>query len=94
MNNFVFLKKEELQNLIRTEVEIAVMAALTANGRVGVKDATPKYLNRQEAADMLHVSLSTVHRLVNQKYLKCRKVGRKSLFLLADVEKVIITLNK
>lgn len=52
-----------------------------------------KYLTRQETADYLRCSLSTIHRMVNNGTLPCRKVGRKSLFLLSDVENVVLTLN-
>lgn len=93
MKNFIFFEKEDLQSIIRAEVEIAVAAALAA-GSGRAKEVTPKYLSRQDAADTLHVSLSTLHRLVSQGYLKCRKVGRKSLFLLSDLEKVVLTLNQ
>ena len=52
-----------------------------------------KYLTRQETADYLRCSLSSLHRMVNNGTLPCRKVGRKSLFLLSDVENIILTLN-
>lgn len=52
-----------------------------------------KYLTRQETADYLRCSLSSLHRMVNNGTLPCRKVGRKSLFLLSDVENVVLTLN-
>ncbi len=52
-----------------------------------------KYLTRQETADYLRCSLSSLHRMVNNGTLPCRKVGRKSLFLLSDVENAVQTLN-
>ncbi len=95
MEKFIFFEKEDLQNLIRVEVEMAVTAALMAEDKQQRgKNATPKYLDRQAAAEMLHISMSTLHRLVSHKHLKCRKVGRKTLFLLSDVEKVVLTINQ
>lgn len=95
MENFIFFERKDLQDLIRVEVEMAVTAALMAEDKqLRGRGTAPKYLNRQAAAEMLHISMSTLHRLVRQKHLKCRKVGRKSLFLLSDVEKVVLTINQ
>ena len=93
-NNIILLGKEELQALVRSECETAIMAAVKECINAQKKCASPKYLNRREAADMLKISTSTLHRLVNQQHLKCRKVGRKTLFLSSDVENVVLTLNK
>lgn len=95
MTNIVLIEKEELQALIRSEVEIAVTAALNAETKQPKMSSTvPTYLGRNDAAELLRISLSTLGRLVQQGHLKCRKVGRRSLFLLSDLEKVVLTLNQ
>lgn len=95
MTNIVLIEKEELQALIRSEVETAVAALLSAQNKQSQKrNAAPAYLGRTDAAELLRISLSTLGRLVKGGHLKCRKVGRKSLFLLSDLEKVVLTLNQ
>ena len=94
MKNYIFLEKEELQTLIRLECKTAIATAIIEYVNAQKKCASPKYLSRKEVAEMLKISISTLHRLVNLQHLKCRKVGRKTLFLHSDVEKVILTLNK
>lgn len=92
MTNLILFEKGELRSLIRSEVEQAVANAMTDNK--AQKKTASKYLTRQEAANMLKISLSTLQRLVNQQHLTARKVGRKTLFLLSDVHNTVLTLNK
>ena len=95
MTQIILIEKEELQTLIRTEVEAAVTSALNAeNKQSQKKNADRVYMSRMDAALMLRISFSTLRRLVKQGHLKCHKVGRKSLFLLSDLEKVVLTLNQ
>lgn len=77
------------------KVDLLEQTMKTALSKIEVKKEkrSPKYLTRKEVTDMLRCSYSTVHRLINRGVLPCRKVGRKSLFLLSDVENVILTLN-
>ena len=49
----------------------------------------PKFLTRQQVAEMLGVSLVTVHSYVNRGLLECKKIGHKTLFSEADVLKAI-----
>lgn len=95
MTQIILIEKEELQALIRKEVEAAVTTVLNVESKQSQKrNAASVYMNRMDAALMLRISLSTLGRLVKQGHLKCRKVGRKSLFLLSDLEKVVLTLNQ
>lgn len=92
MDSIIVLKKEELRSLIREEMETAV-AKVKAEYEVQKKNA-PKYRTRQEAADELRVSLSSLHRLVATGQLPCIKIGRKSVFRDKDVQQFGITLNR
>ncbi len=80
----------KFDSLVKTTETIKVKLSKMEN-----KKSSPnnKYLTRQETADYLRCSLSSLHRMVNNGILPCRKVGRKSLFLLSDVENVVQTLN-
>lgn len=93
MKQLIFADRDDLLEMVNQQIEKVIRAEFTAFERTR-NDRKPIYLSRQDAADMLHVSLSTLHRLVGQGYLTCRKVGRKSLFLLSDLEKVVLTLNQ
>lgn len=91
----MYADAKELQALVRAEVEAAVTAVLSAQNKQSQKrNVAPAYLGRNDAAELLRISLSTLGRLVQQGHLKCRKVGRRSLFLLSDLEKVVLTLNQ
>lgn len=80
----------KVDSLMKTTETIEVKLSKMEN-----KKSSPnnKYLTRQETADYLRCSFSSLHRMVNNGILPCRKVGRKSLFLLSDVENVVQTLN-
>lgn len=92
MNNFKYFlvesKIESKLDKIEQKIDIAMSKINTKK-----EYKSPKYLTRKEVADMLNISYSTLHRLINRGTLPCRKVGRKSLFLLSDVENVVLTLN-
>lgn len=92
MTNFILFEKEELRTLIRSEVELAVANAMADNK--AQKKTASKYLTRNEAADELRVSLSSLHRLVATGQLPCIKIGRKSVFRDKDVQQVGIILNR
>lgn len=92
MKNFILFEKEELRFLIREEVETA-MATVKVKYEAQ-KNTAPKYLTRNEAADELRISLSTLHRLVATGQLCCIKIGRKSVFRDKDVQQVGIILNR
>lgn len=94
MKQITFADRDDLLEMVSQQIREVIRTEFVAFEQACNTREKPAYLDRQAAANMLHISLSTLHRLVNQKYLKCRKVGRKSLFLLSDIEKVVLTLNK
>jgi len=53
------------------------------------KEQEPRFITRAEVAEMLGVSLVTVHSYVNRGLLECKKIGHKTLFSEADVLKAI-----
>lgn len=52
-----------------------------------------RYLSRSEVCEMLHISYSTLHRMTRQGEIRCLKNGRRSLFLMSDVEAAMIPVN-
>ena len=52
-----------------------------------------RYLSRSEVCDLLHISYSTLHRMTRQGEIRCLKNGRRTLFLMSDVEAAMIPVN-
>lgn len=46
-------------------------------------------LTRTQVCTLLHISLPTLHRAVRLGVLKARKFGRRTLFRVSDIEKVL-----
>ena len=62
----------------------------TAISETMPKDTTPEYLSRKETAEMLGVSLPTLHSYVNKGYLTAQRVGEKTIrFRKEDVENAL-----
>jgi excisionase family DNA binding protein len=85
----VFDSDEELIDKITSNLKSAFKEELSHVNNKPRKNS-PQYLTRQEAADKLRISLSTLHRLVLNHYLPCKKVGRRAIFLESDVEAVLL----
>lgn len=95
MGKIIVSTLSDIQEIIRVEIQNALRSELASLEKMQKKSASEKkYLNRLEVAEFLGISLSTLHRIVANGYLPCRKIGRKSCYLRSDVEKVILTLNK
>ena len=45
-----------------------------------------RYLTRKEVAEKFHVTLSTVHAWINTGKIQAVKIGRRTLFDLAQIE--------
>lgn len=60
------------------------------------EEKEPRYYSRQEVADLLHVTLPTLHAMVNAGALHPMKVGGRVLFRAEFVDKAILdgTLRK
>ena len=53
------------------------------------QEQTPKYLTRQETADLLHVSLVTLHQWNREGTLKPRRIGNRVLYRLSEIEETL-----
>ncbi len=49
------------------------------------KEQEPRFITRAEVADLLGVSLVTVHSYVNRGLLQSRKIGNRTLFAESEV---------
>ena len=50
-------------------------------------------ISRLKAADMLHVTLSTLWRWDKDGFLKSTKVGKKLMYRASDIERILATQN-
>ena len=56
------------------------------------KQNSVEYLTRADVAERLHISFSTLNRLIHNSGLKAFKCGRRTLFRSTDVEAVLIEI--
>ncbi|WP_304735025.1 DUF3853 family protein [Duncaniella muris] len=52
-------------------------------------DSEPKYYNRKEIATILHVSLPTIDRMMQDGRLTAKRVGRRVLFDAQTIDKAV-----
>lgn len=64
----------------------AFVEKVAQRARQLAEEEKPRYYTRQEVADLLHVSLPTVHSMMNEGVLKPEKVGRRVLFAAQAVD--------
>lgn len=84
------LSLDDLKSTIQSIVSDEIQNALTALTDSLPKDTTPEYLTRKETAEMLGVSLPTLHGYVKKGYLPAHRVGEKTVrFKREDVEKAL-----
>ncbi|MDR2843029.1 MAG: helix-turn-helix domain-containing protein [Candidatus Symbiothrix sp.] len=88
----IFDSDEELVTKIASKVKDALKEQFTAISRKTRKDAVPRYLTRDEAAKTLRISISSIYRLMKNKTLPYKKVGRRVLILESDVQSIILDM--
>ncbi len=84
------LSLDDLSSTIKSIVSDEMKNALTTLTDSFPKDTTPEYLTRKETAEMLGVSLPTLHSYVKKGYLTAHRVGEKTVrFKREDVENAL-----
>ncbi|HUZ58677.1 MAG TPA: helix-turn-helix domain-containing protein [Hanamia sp.] len=92
MENLILVQKEELQTLIIDSVN-------TCLKYYKLPTSTPQpdsYITRQEAADILHITLPTLLTYTLDGKVKGYRIGRRVLYKKNEVEQAItaIAINK
>lgn len=77
---------------LTTEVHNALQTGLK-DLRKPEKQNSVEYLTRDDVVSLLHISFSTLNRMINKGVLKAYKLGRRTLFRSTDVELVLIKIN-
>lgn len=82
--SMICIDSEKLQQLIRSEIQIAVRNAFREHEEelapAGRGKVSPDYYTVQQLAQKWAVSTSTIWRHVKLRHIKCVKVGRRVLF--------------
>lgn len=82
------LTREDLLEQLRPLLELK-NEVITLKEDIG-KRASPKYLTISQVCERLHVSRSTVNRMMRNGDLKAMKAYRRVLFLESDINKLLI----
>jgi len=82
--------QQQLKNLI-TEGTKTALAELTATLQPPEPD---EYLTRQETADLLKITLSTIHDWVKREILKPYKIGNRTYFSRKQIAEQMFNSNK
>jgi excisionase family DNA binding protein len=83
------LTVNDLQNIIRTTIREEIQILLPKKG-------DPRYLTRKEAAELLKISLPTLHEYTRHGLVKGFRIGSRILYKLEDLEQdmKIIAVNR
>ena len=84
------LSLDDLKSTIQCIVADEIKNALITLTDSLPKDKTPEYLTRRQTAEMLGISLPTLHSYVKKGFLTAHRVGEKTVrFRREDVEKAL-----
>lgn len=76
---------EEFKLELLSEVQAILIKTLK---QTGPKDQ-PVYITRKEAAELLNVSLVTIHEWSKRKILRPKKIGTRIRFKLTDIQEIL-----
>lgn len=81
---------QELASMIREIIKEEL-----ANPRLKAKNKMQEnvFLTTDELSKHLHISRSTIYRLVNAGVITCHKMGQRSLFNMKEAEAALIKVN-
>lgn len=83
MVQLITLSTDDLKDIIRTSVSEALKDNQTPQPSTP-KDQ-PEYLTRRQAANVLHLSLTTLDTYTRIGILKAKKVGHRVLYRASDI---------
>lgn len=86
------LTKEEIFSQLRPLIELK--DEVVALKEEISKKTSPQYLTISQVCERLHISRSTVNRMMNNGDLKAMKAYRRVLFLESDISKLLIQKQK
>lgn len=87
--DFCNLFMKSVGDMISRAVEDGIARAMTNYQPKPVEHEPLKYYTRQEVADLLHISLPTLHGLMKKNAVKFIKIGKKTLFPQAELNAMV-----
>lgn len=88
MNEFIIPTTAAIRDIVRDEVTAALEKFKTD------LENKSKYMTRQQVADYLNITLSTVHSYMNQGILTAYKVNGRTLFKAYEVDEALKKLTR
>ena len=88
MNEFTIPTTAAIRDIVRDEVNTALEKFKTD------LENKSKYMTRQQVADHLNITLSTVHSYMNQGILTAYKVNGRTLFKVYEVDEALQKLTR
>lgn len=88
--DFLIIRGSELQKRLEPVLE---MREEIASLKKVVIQKPPKYYTIKELCALIHISRSTVYRMIRNGHLKPKKAYRRVLFTEKDVNDLLITVN-
>ena len=79
---FIMVQPEELKILVQESVNMAIQPLISSQKNVENEDLL---ITRKEAADLLHISLTTLDTYTKQGLLVRYKVGHRVLYKKAEI---------
>lgn len=83
------MNHELLQHLLVDILAVLKNLELIAKASLGTTQTTEQWLDTSDMLKKFHISRSTLHRLKKNGDLVPSKLGKKDVFLLSEVEKVL-----
>jgi excisionase family DNA binding protein len=91
MKEIVVITEERLKALIR-EVYIEEREREQKTKKQTSLDPN-KYYSRKETAELLQVTLPTLHKYVRDGIIMCHRIGNRVLFKAEDIDQAIVQRN-
>ena len=82
------LQQQLVEPMLQMQADLAAFKAT-----VDSKKLSSKYLTIPQVCELLHVSRSTIYRMVRNGDLRARKAYKRVLFSEKDIEKFLIKIN-
>jgi excisionase family DNA binding protein len=91
---FVSVSPKELADLISISVKMQVQELLNQNPSDKSEKEEKELITRKEAADLLKVSLVTIHEWCNNDLLRMYKLGNRTYFKRSEILQKVYDSNR
>lgn len=96
MKNIIVVSTKELQELIKESIRdnsVACTCLHCGDNTLKAKEKKRKFYTRKDVADILNISLPTLHKYMKAGTIKSHKIGNRVLFTEEDINNAIKLRN-